>query len=71
MKCAVMPIACHVCNVRITAVFAGFFVVASVAAMPAAGMTLASQGTTDVVIVTPKEPSPSVTRADGELRMFL
>ena len=34
-------------------------------------MTLASRGTTDVVIVTPKEPSPSVARAARELQVFL
>ena len=41
------------------------------AAMPVTTMTLASQGTTDVVIVTPREPSPSVARAAKELQTFL
>lgn len=41
------------------------------AATPPAAMTLASQGTTDVVIVTPREPSASVARAARELQTFL
>ncbi len=40
-------------------------------ATPAVALTLASQGTTDVVIVTPREPSPSVARAAKELQVFL
>ena len=41
------------------------------ATAPSAAMPLASQGSTDVVIVTPREPSPSIARAAKELQMFL
>jgi len=56
--------------VSISIVLTGCFV-ASAAAAPSPAMTLASQGTTDVVIVTPCEPSPSIRRAAEELRTFL
>lgn len=41
------------------------------AAAPSTAIPLASQGTTDVVIVTPREPSASVARAARELQTFL
>ena len=41
------------------------------AAAPASALVLATQGKTNVVIVTPRAPSPSVARAARELQTFL
>ena len=50
--------------------FVGWLIL-SVAASPGMAWTLADQGTTDVVIVTPQKPAPSVARAARELQTFL
>ncbi len=58
-------------NMRVSALLTGCLVAFVAMPTPSNALTLASRGKTDVVIVTPREPSPSVARAAGELQMFL
>ena len=57
-------------KMRIFIVLTGCFILAATAT-PSPAITLASRGTTDVVIVMPRKPSLSVARAAGELQVFL
>ena len=56
---------------RMIAGFVGCLLLSTVAVSPAMAWKLATSGTTDVVIVTPNEPSLSVARAARELQAFL
>ena len=55
---------------KLSIAFAACFTLSAMTT-PAMAITLASRGVTDVVIVTPREPSPSMIRAAEELQAFL